>query len=81
MLLLESEEEITDPAGPSHGSTTAFDFLPDYLSHLKTIVDISLLRSFAQDPKNSANVIIDSMGGAGQTIIEDILVGCGWTIP
>ena len=69
------------PAGPvatSHKEITLIDFLPDYLSHLDTLIDFSALRSFAGDPKNNANVLIDSMGGAGQTIIEDILVGCGW---
>ena len=54
------------------------DFLPGYVSHLETIIDIPKLTSFAQDAKNTANVLIDSMGGAGQTVIEDILVGAGW---
>jgi phosphomannomutase len=54
------------------------DFLPAYLSNLKTIVDFSVLRSFAEDPKNVASVLIDSMGGAGQNILEDIFVDCRW---
>jgi phosphomannomutase len=54
------------------------DFLPAYLSNLKTIVDFSVLRSFAENPKNVASVLIDSMGGAGQNILEDIFVDCRW---
>lgn len=57
---------------------TLIDLLPAYLSHLETLVDFPLLRSFAENPKNNANTLIDSMGGAGQTIIEDVLVSCGW---
>lgn len=70
-----------EPAGSTKASCkeiTLADFLPAYKSHLETLVDFSALRSFAQDPKNTANVLIDSMGGTGQTIIEDILVSCGW---
>ena len=72
---------IQEPTGlskPSKKEIIPKDFLPDYLSHLETIIDLSALRSFAENPRNNANVLIDSMGGAGQTIIEDILVGCGW---
>ncbi len=54
------------------------DFLPAYLSNLKTIVDFSVLRSFAENPKNVASVLIDSMGGAGQNILEDLFVDCRW---
>jgi phosphomannomutase len=54
------------------------DFLPAYLSNLKTIVDFSVLRSFTENPKNVASVLIDSMGGAGQYILEDIFVDCRW---
>ncbi len=54
------------------------DFLPSYLSNLKTIVDFSVLRSFAENPKNVASVLIDSMGGSGQSILEDIFVDCQW---
>jgi len=54
------------------------DFLPDYLHHLESIVDFSALKSFAENPANNPSVIIDSMGGAGQTILEDILIPLGW---
>ncbi len=54
------------------------DFLPDYLLHLQSIVDFSALKSFAENPANNPSVIIDSMGGAGQTILEDILIPLGW---
>ena len=54
------------------------DFLPEYLEHVKTIVDFDLLKKFAQLPSNNASVIIDSMGGAGQSILEDILTPLGW---
>lgn len=54
------------------------DFLPSYLSNLKTIVDFSLLRRYAENPNNIASVLIDSMGGAGRNILEDIFVECGW---
>lgn len=57
---------------------TVSDFLPAYISNLKTIVDFSVLRSFAESPKNVAGVLIDSMGGAGQNILEDIFVSCQW---
>ncbi len=71
-------QEQTGLSGHSPKEIIPADFLPDYLSHLETIIDFSALRSFAENPRNNANVLIDSMGGAGQTIVEDILVGCGW---
>ncbi len=57
---------------------TRKDFLPDYLLHLQSIIDFPVLKSFADNPRNNPSVIIDSMGGAGQTILEDILVPLGW---
>ena len=54
------------------------DFLPDYKVHLQSIVDFSALKRYAADPVNTASVLIDSMGGTGQTIIEDLLVEAGW---
>ncbi len=54
------------------------DFLSDYLHHLQSIVDFSALKSFAENPANNPSVIIDSMGGVGQTILEDILIPLGW---
>ncbi len=77
-LLSDVTEERVSPSSSSRKEITQVDFLPDYFSHLETIIDFSALRSFAENPKNTANVLIDSMGGAGQTIIEDILVRCGW---
>ncbi|MGA7160705.1 MAG: hypothetical protein WBZ48_06865 [Bacteroidota bacterium] len=77
-LLSNSTKESVGPSKASRKEITQFDFLPDYLSHLETVIDFSALRSFAKNPKNTANVLIDSMGGAAQTIIEDLLVRCGW---
>ncbi len=57
---------------------TRRDLLPDYITQLQSVIDFEVLRAFAADPKNDPSVIIDSMGGAGQTIIEDILNGLGW---
>ena len=54
------------------------NFLADYLVHLRSMIDFAAMKSFADDPRNTASVIIDSMGGAGQTIIEDILAPLGW---
>ncbi len=54
------------------------NFLPDYLTHIHSIIDVEALRSFAAQPANNPSVMIDSMGGAGGTIIEDILVPLGW---
>lgn len=54
------------------------DFLPEYLLHLQSIVDFDSLKSFAVNPVNNPSVIVDSMGGAGQTILEDILIPLGW---
>jgi phosphomannomutase len=71
-------------AGPAETSSrksdliSVIDFLPAYLSHLETIVDYSVLKAFADNPQSIASVLIDSMGGVGQSILEDILVGCRW---
>ena len=54
------------------------DFLPDYLSHLRTVIDFDALKLFAADPARNPSVMIDSMGGAGQSILEEILVEAGW---
>ncbi len=54
------------------------DFLPEYLRHIATMIDVDVLRRFAERPANNASVLIDSMGGAGGTILEDILVPLGW---
>ena len=75
-LTTTSEIGRLEPA-PSDLISVA-DFLPAYLSNLKTVVDFSVLRSFAENPKNVASVLIDSMGGAGQNILEDVFVDCGW---
>ena len=77
-LLIDSNEKPVRPASSPSKDITLVDFLPDYLSHLKSMVDLSAIGSFTKNPKNTANALIDSMGGAGQTVIEDILVGCGW---
>ncbi|MDE3057487.1 MAG: hypothetical protein KGJ59_05985 [Bacteroidota bacterium] len=62
----------------NYGNLPLMNFLPDYLKHLESMVDFSAFRSFAAEPGNRASILIDSMGGAGQTILEDILVRCGW---
>lgn len=54
------------------------NFVPDYIEHIKTLIDFSLLKKFADIPANNASVIIDSMGGAGESLLEDILVPLGW---
>lgn len=57
---------------------TLMDFMPEYIGQLRTVIDFDALRSYAADPRNTPSVIIDSMGGAGQTIIEEILNDLGW---
>ncbi|NUN71125.1 MAG: phosphoglucomutase [Bacteroidetes bacterium] len=54
------------------------DMLTPYTEHLRTVIDFDTLRTYAADPANDPSVMIDSMGGAGQTILEDILTGLGW---
>ncbi len=83
--MLKIGTQIADPDAtssdvrvPLSGKISEIDFLPEYLFYLRSAIDIPALTSFAQNPKNNANVLIDSMGGAGQTIIEEILVSCGW---
>lgn len=72
--LLNNVTEI--PHSTKH--ITVKNFLPEYVEHLKTVVDFGLLKAYAQNPKNNPSVLIDSMGGAGKTILEDILVELGW---
>jgi phosphomannomutase len=62
----------------STDSITRADLLSDYLTHVKDVIDFDALHRFAEIPSNNPSVMIDSMGGAGQTILEDILVGLGW---
>ena len=62
----------------SPGKIVSKDFFPEYRSHLNTLIDFASLRTFAKNPMNNPSVMIDSMGGAGQSILEDILVECGW---
>lgn len=62
----------------SDAAIRTVDFLPAYIDHLHTIIDTDTLRKFADRPSNHASVIIDSMGGAGQSILEDILTPLGW---
>jgi phosphomannomutase len=69
-------EEIEGKQNDLHISKK--NFLPEYLLHLQTLIDFPALKSFAENPVNTASVIIDSMGGAGQTILEDILNPLGW---
>jgi phosphomannomutase len=68
---------ISVAASPG-GKVEEVDFLPAYISHLKTMVDTASLQVYASKNDRRAGVIIDSMGGAGQTILEDFLVQCGW---
>ncbi|MDD8019339.1 MAG: phosphoglucomutase [Bacteroidota bacterium] len=75
------EQFVRDDVNPLQRSDkriTVTDFLPDYCEHLKTIIDFSALQHFASRPDSNASVMIDSMGGAGQTILEDILTRLGW---
>ncbi len=62
----------------SDKNITIKNFLPEYISHLRNIIDFATVEAFAKVPSNNASVIIDSMGGAGKTILEDILVELGW---
>ncbi|MBU2446945.1 MAG: phosphoglucomutase [Bacteroidetes bacterium] len=43
------------------------DFLQTYINHIKKLIDFNAIKS------SKLKVLIDSMSGAGQTIIEDIL--------
>jgi len=43
------------------------DMLPDYISHIESLIDFSAIR------KAGIPVLIDSMGGAGKTVLQDIL--------
>jgi phosphomannomutase len=54
------------------------DLLPGYLERIDTLIDGAALRTYASQPSHNASVIIDSMGGAGGTIIEDFLIPLGW---
>lgn len=69
-------EEIEGKRNDHH--ITRKNLLPDYLLQLQSIIDFPALQSFAENPRNNPSVIIDSMGGAGQTILEDILIPLGW---
>jgi len=77
-LLLEKVRGLIELSGTGKKEIVTVDFLPGYVTRLESLIDFPTLRSFAENPKNNASVLIDSMGGTGQTIIEDILVGCGW---
>ena len=84
-LELEKVEAAIAASGPTRTlpdlvptRIETLDPLPRYVAHLKSMIDLPAIEAFARDPKNTASVLIDSMGGAGQTIIEDILAGCGW---
>jgi phosphomannomutase len=54
------------------------DFLPSYFAHLREIVDVKALASFANGAGRNPGIIIDSMGGAGQTLLEEFLEPLGW---
>jgi phosphomannomutase len=67
-----------EPYAPDPAIIQRCDLLPEYLAQLKTLVDFGALKSFAAASGSHAAVMIDSMGGAGQTLLEDLLVECGW---
>ncbi len=67
-----------EPFVPACEHIALTDFLPEYIAQLRLLVDFDRLRVFGEDPRNHAAVIIDSMGGAGQTLLEDLLTPCGW---
>jgi len=66
------------PFEPVREAIVSTNLLPAYRAHLRALVDEDLLRSFGGDARNHAALIIDSMGGAGQTLLEDLLTPCGW---
>ncbi len=66
------------PFDPMREAIVLTDLLPAYLAHLRALVDGDLLRSFGDNPQSHAALIIDSMGGAGQTLLEDLLASYGW---
>ena len=82
MEKIEAAIAGSEPTRSTSGSAKAridtVDPIPRYVAHITSLIDLPAIEAFARDPKNTASVLIDSMGGAGQTIIEDILVGCGW---
>ena len=78
VALLAASPETSHPPPSSSHLISIIDFLPAYISNLRTIVDFSAFRNFADNPKNIASVLIDSMGGAGQSILEDLFIDAGW---
>jgi phosphomannomutase len=75
--LLPAEPPATASAAAQE-SIRKVDFLPSYFAHLKEIVDVKTLASFADGAGRNPGIIIDSMGGAGQTLLEEFLAPLGW---
>lgn len=64
-LLGQTKPEISDRPVQSE------NLLPDYLEHLKKTIDLEAIA------KAQLDVLVDSMGGAGQTILADLLASYG----
>ena len=75
-LLLAEPPAVAGASAPE--SIRKVDFLPSYFAHLRQIVDVKILASFANGAGRNPGIIIDSMGGAGQTLLEDFLAPLGW---
>ncbi len=84
-FMSEATREVSAHLGASpssrsgaRGAIRKSDILSSYLAHIESLVDTAALRKAASDPARQPSVMIDSMGGAGQTILEDMLVRFGW---
>ena len=59
------------PKAPQPAAIRSFDFLPDYLAAIESFADLDLIA------KSGLKFAIDSMYGAGRTIISDIFTRLG----
>lgn len=75
---VEAELRATTEGKRDPALVRTVDLLPAYLAHLGTVVDMQALREFARTDSARASVMIDSMGGAGGTLLEEILAPLGW---
>lgn len=69
----------TEPEGKRDSALVrTVDLLPAYRDHLGSVVDMAALREFARNDPARASVMIDSMGGAGGMLLEELLEPLGW---
>ncbi len=56
------------------------DMLKNYLEYIKSVINLEIIGNYGKTHESVESILIDSMGGTGKTIIEDVVYELGWRV-